>query len=551
MPTSYYIADDSSNDDNSIDNKRLYDRFYVDDNDIKNNNRKRIFKSPSHRYCKHDVFNTNDDNTYCRNATNDDDHDSLLLTPTLFIINDVATSDDDPIIEFSSVFEVIEYPSANNNDNTDNTQSNEFSSLCHFTMSIYGPDLRLLFPSFDSKLAEILNATLDVPQEACNHICEVLIRAGATTWNHFICDIHEYAYIVDEYGSELKYQAQTDPRSTSTKDQHTLTSFVDFINDIMLQVDCYWHDHSQYTRDAFLAFCNARNQHPELTAVPTKANAAILASQPSVQAQSCLTKPPVLLPVSSSVSASITTPVPVLITPPAHVSVTPQTSASFPSQAPNSACETPVTTLIANNGNPLESLDTHRLASNTDLAPASTSIPSYTWTYFPRTESVRFRRVVSSTIPTVHLDTPPGDAYHITNRVRHSPRPSLEPSTHSRWTFHPKSATVTFHRSPKQFSSHKPSTSIPLLQLPSSGAFSKDNVVPSSDHATVPSTSHAYPQHGASSHPGRKPLYGAHSLTNNLPAVCFTKRHRDAIKLKLYHLHATLLVATWVYDDIA
>eukprot|EP00536_Pseudo-nitzschia_multiseries_P017634 jgi/Psemu1/51869/gm1.51869_g len=47
------------------------------------------------------------------------------------------------------------------------------------------------------------------------------------------------------------------------------------------------------------------------------------------------------------------------------------------------------------------------------------------------------------------------------------------------------------------------------------------------------------------------PLYGAHSLTNDLPAVCITKRHRDAIKLKLYHLHATLLVANWVYDDIA
>eukprot|EP00536_Pseudo-nitzschia_multiseries_P013847 jgi/Psemu1/36665/gm1.36665_g len=165
-------------------------------------------------------------------------------------------------------------------------------------------DLKSLFPSFDLKLAQVLNATLDVPQEACNHICEVLIIAGASTWNHFICVIYEYAYIVDEYGVELEYQAQTDPRSTSVKDQHTLTSFVDFINDIIPQVGCYWYDHNQYNRDAFLAFCNARNQHPELTAVPTKANAAILASQPSVQAQSCLTKPPVLLPVSSSVSAS-------------------------------------------------------------------------------------------------------------------------------------------------------------------------------------------------------------------------------------------------------
>eukprot|EP00536_Pseudo-nitzschia_multiseries_P000712 jgi/Psemu1/1616/gm1.1616_g len=208
--------------------------------------------------------------------------------------------------------------------------------------------------------------------------------------------------------------------------------------------------------------------------------------------------------------------------PPAHVSITPQASASFPSQAPKPVCETPaISTLIANNGNPLGSSETHKLACPNDDLPASTSTPSYTWTYFPSTES------------------------------RHSPRPSPKPSANTAWTFHPKSATVTFHRSPKQFSSHKPSTSIPLLQLPSSGAFSKDNVVPSSDHAILPSTNHAYPQHGTSSCPGRKPLYGAHSLTNDLPAVCITKRHRDAIKLKLYHLHATLLVANWAYDDIA
>eukprot|EP00536_Pseudo-nitzschia_multiseries_P016111 jgi/Psemu1/44910/gm1.44910_g len=73
-------------------------------------------------------------------------------------------------------------------------------------------DLKLLFPSFDSDLAHILHNTLDVPQEACNHICEVLIIAGATTWNRFICVIYEYGYIVDLDGVE--YQAQTDPRPT-------------------------------------------------------------------------------------------------------------------------------------------------------------------------------------------------------------------------------------------------------------------------------------------------------------------------------------------------
>eukprot|EP00536_Pseudo-nitzschia_multiseries_P019080 jgi/Psemu1/58811/gm1.58811_g len=50
--------------------------------------------------------------------------------------------------------------------------------------------------------------------------------------------------------------------------------------------------------------------------------------------------------------------------------------------------------------------------------------------------------------------------------------------------------------------------------------------------------------------PKIKPTYGAYSLTFNSSAVCITKRHRDAIKLKLYHLHATLMLANWLYDAV-
>eukprot|EP00536_Pseudo-nitzschia_multiseries_P013035 jgi/Psemu1/33913/gm1.33913_g len=53
-----------------------------------------------------------------------------------------------------------------------------------------------------------------------------------------------------------------------------------------------------------------------------------------------------------------------------------------------------------------------------------------------------------------------------------------------------------------------------------------------------------------SAYPVGKPLYEAHFMTYVLPAVCINKRHRDAIKLKLYHLHATLLIAHWLYDDV-
>eukprot|EP00536_Pseudo-nitzschia_multiseries_P017134 jgi/Psemu1/49476/gm1.49476_g len=352
-------------------------------------------------------------------------------------------------------------------------------------------DLKLLFPSFDLKLAHILHATLDIPQEPCNHICETLIIAGATTWTRFVCEIYEYGYIVD-----LEYQAQTGPRSISIKDQHTFTTFVDLINHIIPQAGHHWYDHNQYTRDVFLAFCNARNQYPELAAKP------------------CLTQP-VLTTASSLVSVSVTPPARVLATPPARVSETTLALASSTtSVSSTSTCATPVI--------------------YTDL-PAST---------------VRFRRIISSSIPLVHSGTPPGDAFHTTNRERHSPRLSSKPSANPRWTFHPKSATVTFHRSPKKNSSHKLSTSIPSLQLPPSRTCSKDRVIPSSGPAIVPSSGHAYPQHGASSCPGWKPIYGAHSLIYNSPAVCITKQHCDAIKLKLYRLHATFLVANWTYDDI-
>eukprot|EP00536_Pseudo-nitzschia_multiseries_P004220 jgi/Psemu1/9520/gm1.9520_g len=53
-----------------------------------------------------------------------------------------------------------------------------------------------------------------------------------------------------------------------------------------------------------------------------------------------------------------------------------------------------------------------------------------------------------------------------------------------------------------------------------------------------------------SAYPVRKPLYEAHSMTYNSPAVGITKQHRDAIKIRLYQLHATLLIANWLYDDV-
>eukprot|EP00536_Pseudo-nitzschia_multiseries_P013086 jgi/Psemu1/34093/gm1.34093_g len=145
------------------------------------------------------------------------------------------------------------------------------------------------------------------------------------------------------------------------------------------------------------------------------------------------------------------------------------------------------------------------------MIPHPSGTSSYTWKYFPNTDSVRFTKLP----PLLRTREP-----HSTHT-----RTSYPPPTNSRWTFYPQSATVVFHRAR---SAPQPSCNS-SLQLPSSGASSKDNVVSSSVG---------------------KPLYEAHSMTYVLPAVCITKRHRDAIKIKLYQLHATLLIANWLYDNV-
>eukprot|EP00536_Pseudo-nitzschia_multiseries_P015070 jgi/Psemu1/41169/gm1.41169_g len=123
-------------------------------------------------------------------------------------------------------------------------------------------DLKLLFPSFDLKLARILHTTLDVPREACNHLCEALILANSTTWDWFITDIVGYGYVAD-----LEYHVQNGYRSISMDDQRTLTTFVDLTNLINSLAGRNWYDHHQYTRDVFLAFCDTRDRSPGMAAI--------------------------------------------------------------------------------------------------------------------------------------------------------------------------------------------------------------------------------------------------------------------------------------------
>eukprot|EP00536_Pseudo-nitzschia_multiseries_P017518 jgi/Psemu1/51205/gm1.51205_g len=143
----------------------------------------------------------------------------------------------------------------------------------------------------------------------------------------------------------------------------------------------------------------------------------------------------------------------------------------------------------------------------------SVKAPRYiwTWTYSPNSESVSFRRVKSDSVsfkcaasfspPVQQQDKSPVTA------------PSVTPSHHSvppyvpanfRWTFNPQNETVTFHRLPKP----APVPLKPPSRFPSSAATANDPPV----------------------------------------LLRLSKRHRDALKIKMYHLYANILSMNWFYD---
>eukprot|EP00536_Pseudo-nitzschia_multiseries_P012912 jgi/Psemu1/33497/gm1.33497_g len=187
----------------------------------------------------------------------------------------------------------------------------------------------------------------------------------------------------------------------------------------------------------------------------------------------------------------------------------------------------------------------------------SANAPCYiwTWTYSPHNESVSFHRVRSDSFLRATSSSPPNrrqDKSIVTPVQRQdesSPvtTPSVSPSArpsfghHSappcepanfRWTFNPQSETVVFHRLPEP-------ASVPLkpsLQLPLPKTAHKDSVLAS---ATSTFTYHSaylcHFRHVTCSNP-------------NQTVVCLTKRHRDALKIKLYHLHSSVLSMNWFYD---
>eukprot|EP00536_Pseudo-nitzschia_multiseries_P004655 jgi/Psemu1/10487/gm1.10487_g len=157
--------------------------------------------------------------------------------------------------------------------------------------------------------------------------------------------------------------------------------------------------------------------------------------------------------------------------------------------------------------------------------------PSYAWTwkYSPSSDSVSFHR----------------DKSHVTASYETPSFPPLAP-TNFGWTFNPQNEIATFRRVPK---------SVPS---PPSETLAEDTNHP---HATP-----AYIRSLQPPCPNQSP-----SKPNHLPVIRLSKRHRDALKVKLYHLYAnifcftppnylprwhrdaikiTLLIANWLYDDV-
>eukprot|EP00536_Pseudo-nitzschia_multiseries_P005769 jgi/Psemu1/13466/gm1.13466_g len=367
------------------------------------------------------------------------------------------------------------------------------------------PELASLFPSFDQALATFLHDSFDIPKESNSPLCKALINAWYRTWSDFL-------YI--EYIDALAYH---DGRARVPLTQHVqlkLQRFVDFGRHLTEQ-GLDWEEREHYTKKAFKDYCQGIVKARQASTADgerwTKPIAQLNYESWIRTPRDETTFPVEAAPVSSSG--------PVPVRPPAVGNiVTPRPTPPVSTHAPvHSTSSTPATpTGLPRNSNP---------GSNDDSTSIGTSF--YTWKYFPSTGSVRFTKI-TSTPSIVHTNIHTGDVPCKRNCEPHSTRArTSSPSPdHSRWTFCPQSETVVFHRA----RSLPQSTCISPLQLPPSGALSKDSVISSSVPAysqyygasSYPVRKHIYGAHGAPNCPFRKPLYSAYPMTYDSPAVCIT-----------------------------
>eukprot|EP00536_Pseudo-nitzschia_multiseries_P016869 jgi/Psemu1/48184/gm1.48184_g len=170
---------------------------------------------------------------------------------------------------------------------------------------------------------------------------------------------------------------------------------------------------------------------------------------------------------------------------------------------------------------------------------------TWTWTYSPHSESVLFRRVcsdsflcVTSSSPPVHRETftivtAPSESPSAQPRLGHHSAPPWKP-TNFVWTFNPQNEIATFRRVPKSVPSPQP----PMCnQLLPPETLAEDTDLPNAAPAYIRSLQSSSCRNQICFKP-------------NHPPVLFrlSKRHRDAIKVKRYHLYANILSMNWFSD---
>eukprot|EP00536_Pseudo-nitzschia_multiseries_P013538 jgi/Psemu1/35517/gm1.35517_g len=178
----------------------------------------------------------------------------------------------------------------------------------------------------------------------------------------------------------------------------------------------------------------------------------------------------------------------------------------------------------------------------------SVNAPCYiwTWTYSPQSESVSFRRVrsgsisfqrVTSSSPPIQRQDKPSTVIApsispsaLTRFGHHSVLPSVP--TNFGWTFNPQNEIATFRRLPESALSPQP----PMC----------NRLLPSEAIAEGTDLSNAAPAYNRSL---QSPYYNQIG-SKPQPVLRLSKRHRDALKIKMYHLYANILSMNWFYDTV-
>eukprot|EP00536_Pseudo-nitzschia_multiseries_P016296 jgi/Psemu1/45667/gm1.45667_g len=168
---------------------------------------------------------------------------------------------------------------------------------------------------------------------------------------------------------------------------------------------------------------------------------------------------------------------------------------------------------------------------------------TWTWTYSPHSESVLFRRVCSDSFLCVTSSSPPDHREKFTIVTAPSESPSAQPRfghhsappwkpTNFVWTFNPRNEIATFRRVQKTV----PSPQHPMCnRLLPPETLAEDTDLPNAAPAYIRSL-----QSPCHNHIPSRP--------NHPPVLRLSKRHRDALKVKLYHLYANILSMNWFYD---